>query len=132
MDRGFSEAQTKAMLDCTHEGVSPMVAWNALMKAQGRSVDEGLELLRDRLAKDGPQGIPANEWISVMHRLTDRKMNDNDGSFPATDPGAAQAGQIVVREISIRGGTMTSKSTVLPESVEGLDNYAREAWDLHP
>lgn len=132
MDRGFTDAQAKAMLDCTHEGVSPMVAWNALMKTQGRTVDEGLELLRDRLAKDGPQGIPAKDWISVMHGLTDRRMNDNDGSFPATDSGAAQAGQIVVREIRTRGGEVTSKSTVLPESVEGLDNYARVVWDLHP
>jgi hypothetical protein len=102
------------------------------MKAQGRTVDEGLALLRDRLAKDGPQGIPAGDWVKVMHGLTDRKMNDNDGSFPATDPGAAQAGQIVVREIPTRGGTMTTKSTVLPQSVEGLENYARVVWDLQP
>lgn len=132
MDRGFTDAQAKAMLDCTHEGVSPMVAWNALMKAQGRTVDEGLELLRDRLAKDGPQGIPAGDWIKVMHGLTDGEMNDNDGSFPATDAGAAQAGQIVVREIPTRGGTVTTKSTVLPQSVEGLENYARVVWDLQP
>ncbi|SDI82737.1 glutamate cyclase domain-containing protein [Variovorax sp. OV700] len=129
-DRGFSDAQTRAMLDCTHEGVSPMVAWNALMKSEGKTVDEGMQLLRDRLAKDGPQGIPASEWTRVMHGLTDRKMNDNDGSFPADDPNSAQAGQIVVREMPTRGGTVTSKSTVLPQSIEGLENYAREAWNL--
>ncbi|MDQ0025589.1 glutamate racemase [Variovorax paradoxus] len=129
-DRGFSDAQTRAMLDCTHEGVSPMVAWNALMKSEGKTVDEGMQLLRDRLAKDGPQGIPAAEWTRVMHGLTDRKMNDNDGSFPADDPNSAQAGQIVVREMPTRGGTVTSKSTVLPQSIEGLENYAREAWNL--
>ena len=65
-----------------------------------------------------------------MHGLTDRKMNDNDGSFPADDPNSAQAGQIVVREMPTRGGTVTSKSTVLPQSIEGLENYAREAWNL--
>ncbi|WGT65939.1 glutamate cyclase domain-containing protein [Variovorax paradoxus] len=129
-DRGFSDEQTRAMLDCTHEGVSPMVAWNALMKSEGKTVDEGMQLLRDRLAKDGPNGIPATEWTRVMHGLTDRKMNDNDGSFPANDPNSAEAGQIVVRQVPTRGGTATSKSTVMPQSIEGLENYARETWNL--
>jgi hypothetical protein len=129
-DRGFSDEQTRAMLDCTHEGVSPMVAWNALMKSEGKTVDEGMQLLRDRLAKDGPNGIPAAEWTRVMHGLTDRKMNDNDGSFPANDPNSAEAGQIVVRQVPTRGGTATSKSTVMPQSIEGLENYARETWNL--
>lgn len=130
LDRGFSDAQAKAMLDCTHEGVSPMVAWNALMKSQGKTVDEGLALLRERLGKDGPQGIPTGEWVRVMHGLTDDRMNDNDGSFPASDPKAAQAGQIEVRYIPSRGGAVKSESTVLPQSIEGLANYARETWQL--
>jgi glutamate racemase len=131
VDRGFSDAQAKAMLDCTHEGVSPMVAWNALMKSQGKTVDEGMALLRDRLAKDGPHGIPADEWVRAMHGLTDDRMNDNDGSFPASDPKAAEAGQIVVRHIPVRGGSVASESTVMPQSIEGLGNYVREAWNLH-
>jgi hypothetical protein len=129
-DRGFSDAQTRAMLDCTHEGVSPMVAWNALMKSEGKTVDEGMQLLRDRLAKDVPQGIPVAEWTQVMHGLTDRKMNDNDGSFPVNDPDSAQAGQIVVQEIHTSEGPVTLNSTVLPQSIEGLGNYARETWNL--
>jgi hypothetical protein len=129
-DSGFSDAQTRAMLDCTHEGVSPMVAWNALMKSQGKTVDEGMQMLRDRLGQDGPQGIPANEWVKVMHGLTDDKMNDNDGSFPKSDPAAAQAGQNVIRYIPTKGGAVKSESIALPQSIEGLENYARAHWHL--
>jgi len=129
-DSGFSDEQTRAMLDCTHEGVSPMVAWNALMKSQNKSVDEGMQMLRERLGKDGPQGIPTNEWVSVMHRLTDNEMNDNDGSFTASDPTAAQAGQTVVRHTPTRAGNVRSESIVLPQSIEGLGNYARAHWHL--
>lgn len=129
-DMGFSQEQATALLNTTHEGVSPMQLWNEFMKSKGKTVPQGLEILQFRLAMPGRGGIPAQDWIATTHRLIDNRMDDDDGSFPASDPDAAEAGMQVSVQHSVPDGAYYTLEPATPQSLQGLANYAERQWGL--
>jgi hypothetical protein len=85
--RGFDPAVVRGLLDTTHEGLSPMMAFDAMLKRQHMSVEQGLVWLQDTLT-----GAKAQSWKDQAHHLLDEHLDENAGTIRASDPHAAEAG----------------------------------------
>ncbi|MEW6707300.1 MAG: hypothetical protein AB1430_20825, partial [Pseudomonadota bacterium] len=136
--RGFTEQQTEALLDCTHEGVSPMQGYNRMLAKYGISVEQGLDWLQTHLEdQPGEEGAKLKEWTQQVHRFTDRHMDDDNGSFPGTDPTARQAGTwhtVTKTYPGAHGGaaTVQVRERRDAESLEGLYQWMTRTYGPLP
>jgi glutamate racemase len=119
--RGFTPRQAEALLDASHSGVSPMVAFNAAFERAGMTPEQGLTWLQRNLTDQSLNTIPGfDDAIHAAHWLTDHRLNMNDGSLPATDPLAARAGEVIMGP----DGNLRLK----PDSVDGLVTYLKRLY----
>ena len=115
--RGFDPAVVRGLLDTTHEGLSPMMAFDAMLKRQHMSVEQGLAWLQDTLT-----GAKAQSWKDQAHHLLDNHLDENAGTIRTSDPEAAEAG---TREPlrNPRGGGQGVVQMSGPKQAESLDGF---------
>jgi hypothetical protein len=115
--RGFDPAVVRGLLDTTHEGLSPMMAFDAMLERQHMSVEEGLAWLQDTLT--GPK---AQSWKDQAHHLLDNHLDENEGTIRASDADAAEAGTRHPIQ-NPRGGGQGVVHMSGPKQAESLDGF---------
>jgi len=115
--RGFDPAVVRGLLDTTHEGLSPMMAFDAMLERQHMSVEQGLAWLQDTLT-----GAKAQSWKDQAHHLLDNHLDENEGTIRASDPDAAGAGTRHPVQ-NPRGGGQGVVQMSGPTQAESLDGF---------
>jgi glutamate racemase len=115
--RGFTENQTKTLLDASTAGESPMVALNAAFARQGMTREQGLAWLKKNFTDEALAAKPGyQDGVDAANTLLANHLDQKTGELPDTDPEAAHAGEL---RYSPTGVEMRRT----PDSVEGLVTY---------
>ncbi len=120
-DMGFSDAQSRELLNQTKDGVSPMLALRQLAEHKEASMPQMLDHLRSL----SPRQIAG--LVEASHSLIDGHADGETGELPETAGRAEDenAGTMVERG-RITSHTHENYTVTLPaNSIRGLDNWLR-------
>ena len=119
--RGFDERQAQAL--------SPMLAFNQMLKRHGMTVEQGLAWLQQRVTDDSLKNIPSwQDWTHQSHHLLDDHLNQEKFTLPGTDPSAKDAGTWHTETQAVEGMTYDMPVLTQAESLDGLYSYLTRVY----